>query len=179
MDCINLSFTRPVNQFFGSESSPVPFSALFAFFAVNSTAEFKPSGAPICPLLSNLPEAASAPARGNSTPWKHDILTNRPLSGKPRFPGSKRAVGGAFTFHATVQSTTSSPGTRENSRTLFVTTVPLAACTVAAIHKSASLMAVPCASRGAAALPVGTGRAGRTPRCWCPGSKSRVALNRP
>lgn len=52
-----------------------------------------------------------------------------------------------FASQGTVQSATSRPGTRENSRTLFVTTVPLAARTVAAIHKSASLIAVPCASR--------------------------------
>lgn len=33
-------------------------------------------------------------------------------------------------------------------------------------------------SPGAAALPAGTGHAGRTPRCWCPGSKPGVAPNR-
>ena len=41
MDGIRLPFTRRVNQFFGSDSSQAPFFVLFAFFAVNSTAQFR------------------------------------------------------------------------------------------------------------------------------------------
>ena len=40
MDGIRLPFTRRVNQFFGSESSPAPFFALFAFFAVDPKCRF-------------------------------------------------------------------------------------------------------------------------------------------
>jgi len=40
MDCLSLPFTRQVNQFFSSESSQVPFFAIFVFFAVNPKGRF-------------------------------------------------------------------------------------------------------------------------------------------
>ena len=40
MDGINLPFTRQGNQFFGSESSQVPFFEFFAFFAVDRKCRF-------------------------------------------------------------------------------------------------------------------------------------------
>ena len=104
---------------------------------------------PILTLKGSLNEIAMflSPAGIRRAHTRFCVGGKRSRAGRPRLLGSKRAVGGAFTFHGTVQSTTSSPSTRENSRTLLVTTVPLAARTVAAIHKSASLMAIPCASR--------------------------------
>jgi hypothetical protein len=40
MDCTSLPFTRQVNRSFGSESSQVPFYALFVLFVVDCKCRF-------------------------------------------------------------------------------------------------------------------------------------------
>ena len=65
MDGISLPFTRQVNQFFGSETSPVPFFAIL--FVVKSTAEYR-FMALVKPLFAIVIRVNSPVARGHSLP---------------------------------------------------------------------------------------------------------------
>ena len=81
MGCISLPFTRRVNQFFGSESSQVPFFAVFGFFAVNPKCRFWVQGLRAilptsCPIALHSPSSVFRllPAAFRGRSWGGMVL---------------------------------------------------------------------------------------------------------